>query len=257
MNRPPPSFLTSVATTSMPTPRPAACVTCPAVLKPGSRMSCMASSSVSLACAVGEPERDGLFADQLDVDAAAIVGDHDHHFRAVALQADGDAADIRLAQRGAPLGRLDAVHHGIAQHVLERRHHALQHLPIEFRRRALHHQLGALAGVVGRLAHQPRQSLHVALERHHARAHQAVLQFGDDARLLRQQVLRLAGQRLQQALDAGDVARGLRPARARTAAGRNSGRVPADRNRRAADPRPDGGSAPALRSRFPSRAAAP
>ncbi len=47
MKSPPPSFLTSVATTSMPTPRPAACVTRPAVLNPGSRMSCIASSSVS------------------------------------------------------------------------------------------------------------------------------------------------------------------------------------------------------------------
>jgi hypothetical protein len=38
----------------------------------------------------------------------------------------------------------------------------------------------------------------VALERHHARAHQAVLQFGDDARLLQQQVLRFARQVLEQ-----------------------------------------------------------
>ena len=47
MNSAPPSFFTSVATTSMPTPRPACCVRRSAVLKPGSRISCSASSSVS------------------------------------------------------------------------------------------------------------------------------------------------------------------------------------------------------------------
>ena len=70
-------------------------------------------------------------------------------------------------------------------------------------------EFGALAGVVGGLAHQAGQALHVALERHHARAHQAVLQFGDDARLLRQQVLRLARQGFEQPLNARDVAGGL------------------------------------------------
>ena len=53
------------------------------------------------------------------------------------------------------------------------------------------------------------EALHVALERHHARAHEAVLQFGDDARLLQQQVLRFARQVLEQLLDAADVAGGL------------------------------------------------
>ena len=159
--------------------------------------------------AVGEPERDGLLADQFDVDAAAVIGDDDHDLRAVAGQADGDSPDIRLAERGAPLRRLDAVNHGIAQHVLERRDHALQHLPVELRGSALHHELRAFAGVVRRLAHQTRQPLHMALERHHARTHQAVLQFGDDARLLRQQILRLAGQRLEQALNARHVAGGF------------------------------------------------
>ncbi len=88
MNKPPPSFLTSVATTSMPTPRPAACVTWPAVLKPGSNMSCTASSSVSFACGIDQAERDRLLADQLDVDAGAVVGHDDDDLRSIALQAD-------------------------------------------------------------------------------------------------------------------------------------------------------------------------
>jgi len=37
------------------------------------------------------------------------------------------------------------VHHGVAQHVLERRQHALEHLPVEFAGGALDDELGALA----------------------------------------------------------------------------------------------------------------
>ncbi len=48
MRSEPPSFLTSLATTSIPTPRPADCVTTDAVVKPGDRISCMISSSVTL-----------------------------------------------------------------------------------------------------------------------------------------------------------------------------------------------------------------
>ena len=162
-----------------------------------------------LRIAIDESERNRLLADQLHVDSMAVVRDHDDHLRTIPCQADGNAADVRLAERKAALGRLDAVDHGIAQHVLERRHHALEHLPVEFGRRTLHHQLGPLAGVVCRLTHQTRQALHMPLERHHACTHQAVLQFGDHAGLLRQQVLRLPGQRFQQTLDARDVPGGL------------------------------------------------
>ena len=103
------------------------------------------------------------------------------------------------------LGQLDAMHHGVAQHVLERWQHALEHLPIELARGALDDQFGALAGITGGLAHDARQALHVPLHRHHAGAHQPVLQLGDGARLLLQQVLRFRDQALEQPLDAGDV----------------------------------------------------
>ena len=184
-------------------------MTRPAVLKPGLENELHGLFVGELRVPVGEPQRNGLLADQFDVDAAAVVGHHDHDLRAVARQADRNAPDVRFAQRGAALGRLDAVHDRIAQHVLERRDHALEHLAVELRRGALHHEFGALAGVVRGLAHEARQTLHMALERHHARAHQAVLQLGDDARLLRQQILRLARQRLEQALNARDVAGGF------------------------------------------------
>ena len=108
------------------------------------------------------------------------------------------------------------------------------------------------------LAHDAREALHVALERHHARAHQAVLQLGDDARLLHQQVLRvLARQVLEQPLHAARRRWRIRRARARTAGSRSSGRARADRSRsrRVPLPRGDAGSAP--RSRARACAAAP
>ena len=49
----------------------------------------------------------------------------------------------------------------------------------------------------------------MALEGHHPRSHQAILQFGDDPRLLGQQILRFAGQGLEQSLNARHVARSL------------------------------------------------
>ncbi len=159
--------------------------------------------------AVGEPQGDRLLANQLDADAGAVVGDHDHDLRSVALQADRDAANVRLAGRRTAFRGLDAVHHRVAQHVLERRDHALQHLPIEFRGSALNDQFRTLAGVVRRLTHEAREPLHMPLEGHHARPHQAILQLGDDARLLGEQILRFASQCLEEPLDAGHVTRGL------------------------------------------------
>ena len=102
------------------------------------------------------------------------------------------------------------MHDGIAQHVLERRHHALQHLPVELCGCALNHEFGALAGIVRRLPHQSGEPLDMALERHHPGSHQAVLQLGDDAGLLGEEILRFARQGLEQSLDARDIAGGLR-----------------------------------------------
>ncbi len=96
---------------------------------------------------------------------------------------------------------------GIAQHVLEGRHHALEHLAIELARSAFDREIRLLAGVRRGLPHDARETLHVALERHHARAHESVLQLVDRARLLREQVLRVLGQVLEQLLNAADVVR--------------------------------------------------
>ena len=125
------------------------------------------------------------------------------------MQLEDDAARFGLAGADALFGLLDTVHDRITQHVLERRQHALQHLAIELAGGAFDDELGALAGVGRGLPHDTRESLHVALEGHHARPHEAVLQLGDGARLLLQQGLRVLRQVLQQLLDARDVVRGL------------------------------------------------
>ncbi len=106
-------------------------------------------------------------------------------------------------------GRFDAVHDGVAQHVLERREHALEHLAVELARGAVDADLDLLAGFGRRLARDAGQALDLALERDHARAHEPALQLGDDAPLLRQQVLHLARLRREQALHARDVRGGL------------------------------------------------
>ena len=107
-------------------------------------------------------------------------------------------------------GVLDAVRDRVAQKVLERRQHAVENLPIDLVVLALDDELGDLPGVRARLAHDSREPRDVALERHHARLHQAVLKLRRDAGLLREQRLRLVGEAVQQLVDARDVVRRLR-----------------------------------------------
>ena len=70
---------------------------------------------------------------------------------------------------------------GIAQQMLQRRGHALQHVAIEFAVGTVELQLDLLVGVGGGLAQHAPQARHQSIERHHARAHQAILQLRADA----------------------------------------------------------------------------
>ena len=187
-------------------PRPACCVSRSAVENPGSRTSCSDSSSVSSWSGLEQSHVPRLGADRRDVEARAVVLDGDHDLGALALQSHGDPAGLGLAAHQAILGELDAVHDGVAQHVLEGRQHALEDLPVDLAVAALDHEFDFLAGLLRRLPREARQALAVTLERHHARAHQSVLQLRHDAALLLQQVLALAVHALEQALDARDVA---------------------------------------------------
>ena len=59
--------------------------------------------------------------------------------------------------------------HCIAEHVLQRRGHALQHVAIEFALRTLELELGLLAGFAGGLADHAAQARHQRVERQQRR----------------------------------------------------------------------------------------
>ena len=203
----PPSFLISLATTSMPTPRPDSVLTAPAVEKPGSSTSCMMSSSESCWSARTRPTEMPLSRIALRFMPAPSSETSTTTSEPSRCSAMVMVPLSLLPRLLALFGRLDAVRDRVAQHVLERRHHALEHLAIELAGGAFDLQLGLLVRVGGGLAHDAREALHVTLERNHARAHEAVLQFGDGARLLGQQVLRVLRERFEQLLNAADVVR--------------------------------------------------
>ncbi len=118
-----------------------------------------------------------LAANRLHVETGAIIRNVDDHLRAFAMQPNGDLARRRLAIALTNVGLFDAVDDGIAEHVFERWQHLLEHLAVEFPGGSFDREFGPLAGLLGDLPHQPGQARHVPFERHHARAHQAVLQF--------------------------------------------------------------------------------
>ncbi len=73
--------------------------------------------------------------------------------------------------------------HGIAQHVLERRHHLVEHRAVEFHLATNDIQVGALAEFLGGLANDAEQPFSLAGERRHADTHQLLLQPAIQARL--------------------------------------------------------------------------
>src|SRR5579859_7445996 len=191
MNRPPPSFFTSVATTSMPTPRPAAWVTWPAVLKPGSRMSWTASSSVSFAWASASPSAMAFSRISLTLMPAPSSATT----MTVSAPSRSKLMEIRPTS-------------GLPNKA--RRSGASMPCTTELRsmcssgatmRSSIWRSSSAAAPCTASSAR-----LHVPLERHHARAHQTVLQFGNHPSLLRQQALRLPRQGFEQTLNARHIA---------------------------------------------------
>ena len=147
--------------------------------------------------------------DGVPIQSAAVVADLQHHFRPFAADRDANAAFGRLARRVARFGGFQAMGHCIAEHVLQRCRHALQHIAVEFALRTIKLELRALAGFAGGLADDPAQARHQGIERHHARAHEAFLQFRTYPRLLQQQCFVLASRIFHRAMQAHQVGRGL------------------------------------------------
>ena len=103
-------------------------------------------------------------------------------------------------------GVLNAVYNCIAQHVLERRQHLIKDLSVEFAGGAFDGQLGALAGILCRLSNKSRQTRNMALKRHHACAHESILQLCSYAGLLDEQAFGLGCDRFEQVLEADEIA---------------------------------------------------
>ena len=130
-----------------------------------------------------QPLLQRLVADSRDVKAGAVVIELHRDVVAFVAQPDDDGADRFLARRRSRLGRLDAVGDAIAQQVLERRRHAVEHATVHLDRAAGDIQLDLLAGLLGSLPHHPVQPVRDAFELHHPRAQQVALQFAGLARL--------------------------------------------------------------------------
>ncbi len=115
----PPSEVISFFTTSMPTPRPAIWFTSVAVENPGMKMNCASCASGRSTSAREQPGLDRLLPDAREVEAAAVVGDAQHHLVAPLHGVDRDLADLGLAGAHALLGLLEAVGDRVPQQVLE------------------------------------------------------------------------------------------------------------------------------------------
>jgi len=101
---------------------------------------------------------------------------------------DGDcvAGAVGLAALE-PHGRqLDAVRDRVAQHVLERAGHAFEHGPVELDVPAADVEVRPLFELLRGLPHDAMQPVGDRSDRHHAHAHQVLLQFAVEARLREQ-----------------------------------------------------------------------
>jgi hypothetical protein len=101
--------------------------------------------------------------------------------------------------------RLDAVHDGVAQQVLERRGHLFQHAAVDFHRAAADIEVDAFVGFLRGLARDAEQALGQARERHHAHAHQVALQVARHARLRRQFFAGAVDRARERFVEGGDV----------------------------------------------------
>ncbi|WP_343225244.1 hypothetical protein [Agrilutibacter solisilvae] len=114
-------------------------------------------------------------ADGLAVEAGAVVGHFQHDFRPFAADGDADGAFFGLAGLLALFRRFQAVRDGVAEHVLQRRGHALQHVAVQFALGIAQLELDLLAQLARCLAHDAAQARQQRIEGHHARAHEAFL----------------------------------------------------------------------------------
>ena len=147
----------------------------------------------------------GLVAYALQVQASAVVAKFNAHFIAALGDQHCNRAHSVFAGRRARLRQLDAVGHAVAQQMLERSGHALQHAAVYFDRAADNVQTHLLAGFFRGLAHHAVQPVRKAFKLDHAGAQQVVLQIARQSRLGGQFVLGFFQSALHRALHGGHV----------------------------------------------------
>ncbi len=152
---------------------------------------------------------DRLAAHGLQLDAGTVVGQGQDDVATFAPEVQADGPALRFAGGATHFGILDAMVDRVAQHVLERRHHAFQHGAVHLAFSVADDEFHLFIELAGHLPDDTAQARYEAVEGHHARPHQAFLQLGVHARLLQQQRFRIAVLRCQGFLEVEQVGRGL------------------------------------------------
>ena len=130
-----------------------------------------------------QPHGFGASPNAPSVEALAIVAHRQNNFVAFLNQPDGDFTDFWLAHRNTVVTILDTVRHGIAQHVLDRGQHLVEHRTVDIDLAADDVEVGPLAQFLGGLADDAIEALGLAGEGQHAHTHQFLLQTAVQARL--------------------------------------------------------------------------
>src|SRR5690606_32093003 len=145
---------------------------------------CIFTHQAALKCFLAYP---------LQVDATAIVSQAQHDVATFAAKAQNNPASGGLAGSNTFFSCLNTVVDCVAQHVLQRRHHAFQNCPVQFAFDVVQLKLDFFAEFGGGLAHDTAQARHQPGEGHHARTHQSFLQVRVDSGLLQQQGFSVTG----------------------------------------------------------------
>ncbi len=145
----------------------------------------------------------------LEVDTGAVVAHLDNDVAAFVGQAQRDMPPLGFAGGQTFLDALQTMIDGVAQHVLQRRDHAFKHVAVHLALGVDHVELDLLVQLARHLTNDPAQTRHHALERDHARAHQAFLKLGVHPRLLQQQGFGLMGAGVEGFLEVHQVGRRL------------------------------------------------
>ena len=118
---------------------------------------------------------DGLGANFVQMQAAAVITERHRHVIAFLVYADRDTACRRFTRSGTQVGLFNAVGYCVAQDVFKGRRHAIQHAPVHFNAATHNFELHRLGAFFGRLANHAVQALGNAFKLDHAGTQQVTL----------------------------------------------------------------------------------